>query len=571
MKLLDILNEIKQDNTFNPGGACTCPTLEWFKEVTSNIGREEGDEIKPTENRTLKEQAWIDPNSTSQWHVWECCDPGGWVIPQCQPTCNPAVYISGPASVWAGVISYQNNGNWAKDSSQAFFDYMQSQVGSITPGTVVNMTEYACYGTFTACIKYVGTAPSNPGYVIFNSSNGFAANSAHDTCEDCDDGINPLTQACIDPPALNYDSTATVDCVGTTGGNDYSCCWYGPNTEGCMDPLAVNYDPNNVTDCTGLCGSPTCCCWYGFPTCKDPASPSFSNWGPLDCANNLPPYPAGPLGNTSCCNYIGCTHPAATNFCPTCNTDCAYHAHHSWITPDFSCCKFPEPIGGCQNSNAVNYDPNANADCLGDWTNNYWWGSGQQTGGNESCCQYCMDDGQQPWSQWPGTSATNFDPTATTDCGGGNGSDTSCCIYPDPCNNLPPTSPYLIWNSGECKECLNNSNLSINCQCCPDEPPPIPDTWDCVKQVSWEAALPDEYKCMLRTDGSGQFTSIQDCEDNCDTTGHILTPYGGGGPVDVGVMVPKKKPVDDVPDSENPIDKKLNEEIKRYKEILKYL
>ena len=47
MKLLDILKEIKQDNTFNPGGACTCPTLEWFKEVTSNIGREEGDEIKP--------------------------------------------------------------------------------------------------------------------------------------------------------------------------------------------------------------------------------------------------------------------------------------------------------------------------------------------------------------------------------------------------------------------------------------------------------------------------------------------------------------------------------------------
>ena len=133
---------------------------------------------------------------------------------------------------------------------------------------------------------------------------------------------------------------------------------------------------------------------------------------------------------------------------------------------------------------------------------------------------------------------------------------------------MPPTSPYLIWNSGECKECLNNSNLSINCQCCPDEPPPIPDTWDCVKQVSWEAALPDEYKCMLRTDGSGQFTSIQDCEDNCDTTGHILTPDGGGGPVDVGVMVPKKKPVDDVPDSENPIDKKLKEELKRYKQLL---
>jgi len=93
------------EERFNPGGECVCPTLEWLKKATSNIGREEGDEIKPTENKTLKEhsllteQAWTDPNSTSQWHMWECCDPGGWVIPQCQPSCNPAVYLSVPGVI----------------------------------------------------------------------------------------------------------------------------------------------------------------------------------------------------------------------------------------------------------------------------------------------------------------------------------------------------------------------------------------------------------------------------------------------------------------------------------------
>jgi len=474
------------------------------------------------------------------------------------------------------------------------------------------MTEYACYGTFTACVRYVGTSPTGGNYVTFNSAGGFAANSVHETCEDCDGGINPLNQACIDPLAMNYDSTSPVDCSGTVGGTDYDCCWYGPDTEGCMDPLAVNYDSNNITDCTNLCGSPTCCCWYGYNTCKDPASPSFSNWGPLDCAGNMPPYPAGPLGNTSCCNYKGCTHPAATNFCPTCNADCAYHADHSWIVPDYDCCEFPEPVGGCQNSNAVNYDPNANADCFGDFTNNHWIAYSGPTGGNESCCQYCMDDGQQSWSQWPGTTATNYNATATTDCNGGSGSDISCCVYPDPCDILPLNSPYLVWNSGECKECLNNSNLSINCQCCPDEPnepcdkcccekgnhlpigekcapgtlyqlsqtdnpcecpqgtietpcKPIPDTWDCIKKTldSIEPGQPSpsgwKYGCVKRTDGSGQYTNLQDCEDKCGKTVPI-------GPIDDdGLVLPKKKPVED-----DPIKQGLNEEFIRMKTMWKY-
>jgi len=562
------------EERFNPKGKCQCATDEWVKKNTAHVGRKDGEKSLDKETE-LQEQAWVDPNSTSQWHLWECCDTGGWNIPQCPVPCGPRSYISGPATTWAGVVNYQNNGNWAKDSVQAFFDYMQSQVGTIVPGTVINMTEFACYGTFHACIRYVGTSPTSQGWTTFNSTNGFSANSAHEDCDDCNDGINPLTQACIDPTAQNYDPNATVDCVGTSGGNDYSCCWYGGDPQGCMDPIAVNYDPFHTIDCTNLCGTPTCCCWYGFPTCKDPAASNTSTWGPLDCANNLPPYPSvapafnSAIGNTSCCNYQGCTHPAATNFNPQANIDCGNHGNHWWIVPDYDCCDFPEPKPGCQNSNAINYDPNANADCLGDWTNNHWIAYSGPTGGDESCCQYCMDDGAQAWSQFPGTSATNFDPTATTDCGGGTGSDTSCCTYPDPCPNLPPNSPYLVWNSHECKACLNNPNYSINCPCCPQQPPPpppIPDTWDCVLQQSWEAAIPDEYKCILRTDGSGQFTSLQDCENNCDTTGHILTPDDPIGPIDPIDLEPasplKQPPV------ENPVRDELKEEIKRIKDLM---
>ena len=141
---LDKYTRLLTEERFNPGGQCTCPTEQWLKDATSHIGRKEGDETESIkEHSLLSEQLWVDPNSTSQWHVWQCCNPGGWNIPQCPPSCGPRSYMSGPANVWAQVISYQNNGNWAKDSSQAFFDYMQSQVGTIVPGTVINMTEYA--------------------------------------------------------------------------------------------------------------------------------------------------------------------------------------------------------------------------------------------------------------------------------------------------------------------------------------------------------------------------------------------------------------------------------------------
>ena len=121
------------------------------------------------------------------------------------------------------------------------------------------------------------------------------------------------------------------------------------------------------------------------------------------------------------------------------------------------------------------------------------------------------------------------------------------CIQgePVPCtgNTITPNDP----NWGYCLECIAmQPTLSpwptmtgINCECCDDTP--ILDTWDCVKQVSWEAPLPDEHKCLLRTDGSGQFTSLQACTHDCYTTGHILTPDGPiePQPIQVGKIIKK--------------------------------
>ena len=148
--------------------------------------------------------------------------------------------------------------------------------------------------------------------------------------------------------------------------------------------------------------------------------------------------------------------------------------------------------------------------------------------------------------------------------------------YPAPSYNRPSATECLCprgmiassstdWDY--CKKCFNgNPTPSItgdNCECCEEV---HEDTWDCEKQVSWEAPIPDTYKCVLRTDGSGQFTTLQDCKNNCDTDVNILLPDD-----------PKKKSVEDkplknkeldyIPDSETPIDNALKEEVNKIKKL----
>ena len=159
------------------------------------------------------------------------------------------------------------------------------------------------------------------------------------------------------------------------------------------------------------------------------------------------------------------------------------------------------------------------------------------------------------------------------------------------CSSSPfiPQSFYHLTTSqknGYCERCRynrNNSTIKSHPYCwCLDNgggggpipplgtsiplytcPQPVEDTWDCVKQAldPIEPGQPSpsgwKYGCVSTVDGSGQYTNLQDCEDNCDTTGPV-------GPIkDDPISVAKKKPVDD-----DSIDQKLKEEVKRIKELL---
>jgi hypothetical protein len=85
----------------------------------------------------------------------------------------------------------------------------------------------------------------------------------------------------------------------------------------------------------------------------------------------------------------------------------------------------------------------------------------------------------------------------------------------------------------------------IDCECCDDGI--HTDTWDCCTYATcpgtfqlhygpaWQAANPGlptpsvnphSRFCQERSGGTGQYSTLQDCENNCDTAGDILTPDG---------------------------------------------
>ena len=106
-----------------------------------------------------------------------------------------------------------------------------------------------------------------------------------------------------------------------------------------------------------------------------------------------------------------------------------------------------------------------------------------------------------------------------------------CCDMdqPDPCRHfyaLPQN--YQDACCTKCKSGISpNDPCAQHCDCCPDDPVEPNFTWDCVLKKSYEASIPDEYKCVAKTDGSGQYTNLQDCQDNCNE-----------GPIDLQTHTP---------------------------------
>ena len=210
----------------------------------------------------------------------------------------------------------------------------------------------------------------------------------------------PGRRGCMDVTALNFDPFATVEGPGDCRYDYVTATTPSPTTPrigppefpGCMDPAAQNYNEIATRDD----GS----CYYGGTT--PPATTSTTPGFHIG-----PPWP-----------ILGCTNPRAWN-------------HNPAATVDDGTCRF-RPVVGCMDRKAWNFNRRAvihrQQDCK------YGRGIDATTPPLDVGVLTtppldvplttpvpprpgCMDDGNQPWSRFPGVRAINFDPFATVDDG----------------------------------------------------------------------------------------------------------------------------------------------------------
>ena len=186
--------------------------------------------------------------------------------------------------------------------------------------------------------------------------------------------VTELIPGCTDPAATNYDDTAEID--------DGSCYYDDDPVSGCTDPNATNYNEFATIDD----GS----CYYDDPVpgCMDDGknAPRFMEGGANDEGR-----PPGYVGAASNYNRAATVHEGPCYYyIPGCTDDGKQPAG-----------TFPRRPPGYVGE-AINYNPTANQD--------------------DGSCRYtatnipgCMDDGtgRKVPAKFPGTSALNFDRTAT--------------------------------------------------------------------------------------------------------------------------------------------------------------
>ena len=216
------------------------------------------------------------------------------------------------------------------------------------------------------------------------------------TLLDCGNNCIEKVYGCIDPLAVNYDSSAN-----TTDGS----CYYNP---GCTNPIYLEYDASYDYD-DGSCST------LIVLGCMDPTALNYDSLANVElvgscievvegCMNALAfnYNPNANVDDNSCIPVIeGCTNPLALNFDSTANTD------------DNTCVL---PIPGCTDPNAFNYDASANVDdssCVaiiyGCMDITMWNYNVLANTDNGSCIAFaygCMD-----------STAYNYDPVANVDNG----------------------------------------------------------------------------------------------------------------------------------------------------------
>ena len=233
--------------------------------------------------------------------------------------------------------------------------------------------------------------------------------------EDCvkDDSFC-IFPGCMDPLALNYDPTATIDdgsCImpisGCTCGGDalngtinglgvYNDCWGDGHGSSNFDPLAT-IDDGSCIQCVMGCMDVTACNYDVAATCDDGSCLTvYGCTDSLACNYDK----EADCDDGSCILPDGCTDPFACNYDPLALCD------------DGSCCGVAPGDCGCTDITACNYNPLAICD-----------------DGSCSGSLGCTD-----------SSASNYDLTAT--CDDGSCEYIDCHIYKN-CND-----PSLIMKFG---------------------------------------------------------------------------------------------------------------------------
>ena len=226
-----------------------------------------------------------------------------------------------------------------------------------------------------------------------------------------------------------------------------------PGRRGCMDVTAQNFDPFATVQGPGDCiyDYPTVTTSTtttttprppGFPGCMDPAAQNYNEIATWDDGT---------------CDYGGTTTTSTTPICIICPppiwgcTNPRAWNHNPAATIDDGSCRF-RPVVGCMDRRAENFNGRAvihrQQDCR--YKPDPPW---PPEGGTTTPRLYvdvsttpsagvsttppprrlgCMDDGNQPWSRFPGVRATNFDPFATVDDGS--------CIFPPILGCTDPTA-----------------------------------------------------------------------------------------------------------------------------------
>ena len=243
-----------------------------------------------------------------------------------------------------------------------------------------------------------------------------------------------------------------------------------PTVYGCTDPLATNYAPLATSD-NGSC---------------------------------LLLAPGGGIDPTFSIQILGCIDPTAPNYNPLANTD------------DGSCVAI---VIGCMDSNATNYDATATAACIVSGVGTSWYSPVNYI--INGCCTYNPDPCISPTTlvvyslQSPSSGniimqilstnlisvGTNF----TMWSHNGNGV---------PITNVGGTDVYTVLSVNNTTNAINIADYTnatwANYQTQSDPLvivfcPGTTDSWDCVNGG-----------CVLDSTGSGQYTTLPDCQANCN-------------------------------------------------------